>query len=170
MHTHTYTHSQSQSITWHWLGCMKCMVECTPINVLCSWPLFITSLLYDDPPLLVADKTAYRNLGCWATTNKHTHTHTPREREVTINWGTHIQAHAHVVTWYIIDFLVVDLHSSLAYFDDPSLPIASKFPIKTLVARQLPTNIHTKWHIHTHEQTTQNLIHNLHSQIPSHPL
>ena len=39
--------------------------------------------------------------------------------------------------------LVVDLCSSLAYFMMiQPLPIAGKFPIKTLVARQLPTNVH----------------------------
>ena len=37
--------------------------------------------------------------------------------------------------------LVVDLHLSLAYFMTTySLPVASKLPIKTLVARQLPTS------------------------------
>ena len=37
--------------------------------------------------------------------------------------------------------LVVDLYSSLAYFMmTHPLPIAGKLPIKTLVARQLPTN------------------------------
>ena len=48
--------------------------------------------------------------------------------------------------------LVVDLCSSLAYFMTTYLlSIAGKFPIKTLVARQLPTNtyIHSM-HIHTH--------------------
>ena len=39
--------------------------------------------------------------------------------------------------------LVVDLCSSLAYFMiTQSLPIAGKLPIKSLVARQLPTNYH----------------------------
>ena len=40
--------------------------------------------------------------------------------------------------------LVVDLCSSLAYFMmTQPLPIAGKLPIKTLVAKQLPTNVHT---------------------------
>ena len=40
--------------------------------------------------------------------------------------------------------LVVDLYSSLAYFVmTQPLPIAGKLPIKTLVAKQLPTNTHT---------------------------
>ena len=41
--------------------------------------------------------------------------------------------------------LVIDLCSSLAYFmmTRSPLPIASKLPIKTLVARQLPTYTHT---------------------------
>ena len=39
--------------------------------------------------------------------------------------------------------LVVDLCSSLAYFMmTQPLPIAGKLPIKTLVAKQLPTNTH----------------------------
>ena len=45
--------------------------------------------------------------------------------------------------WQITVLLVVDLFSSLAYFMmTQPLPIASKLPIKTLVAKQLPTNIH----------------------------
>ena len=43
--------------------------------------------------------------------------------------------------WQIIILLVVDLCSSLAYFlMTQPLPIAGKLPIKTLVAKQLPTN------------------------------
>ena len=39
--------------------------------------------------------------------------------------------------------LVVDLRSSLAYYMmTQPLPIAGKLPIKTLVARQLPTNVY----------------------------
>ena len=41
---------------------------------------------------------------------------------------------------HVTDLLVVDLCSSLAYFMmTHPLPIAGKLPIKTLVARQLPT-------------------------------
>ena len=48
--------------------------------------------------------------------------------------------------------LVVDLCSSLAYFVmTQSLPIVSKLPIKPLVARQLPTNIHVHTYIHTYK-------------------
>ena len=44
---------------------------------------------------------------------------------------------------YVTDLLVVDLRSSLAYFMmTHPLPVAGKLPIKTLVARQLPTNDH----------------------------
>ena len=43
---------------------------------------------------------------------------------------------------HVTDLLVVDLHSSLAYFTMiHRLLVASKLPIKTLVARQLPTNV-----------------------------
>ena len=43
--------------------------------------------------------------------------------------------------YQITMLLVVDLCSSLAYFMmTHPLPIAAKLPIKTLVARQLPTN------------------------------
>ena len=45
--------------------------------------------------------------------------------------------------WQITILLVVDLCSSLAYFMMiQPLPIAGKLPIKTLVAKQLPTNIY----------------------------
>ena len=44
--------------------------------------------------------------------------------------------------WQIIILLVVDLCSSLAYFMmTQALSIAGKLPIKTLVAKQLPTNV-----------------------------
>ena len=45
------------------------------------------------------------------------------------------------ITVRLTILLVVDRCSSLAYFMmTQPLPIAGKFPIKTLVARQLPTN------------------------------
>ena len=45
--------------------------------------------------------------------------------------------------WQITILLVVDLYSSLAYFMmTQPLPIAGKLPIKTLVAKQLPTNMY----------------------------
>ena len=45
--------------------------------------------------------------------------------------------------WQITILLVVDLCSSLGYFMmTQPLPIAGKLPIKTLVAKQLPTNVH----------------------------
>ena len=55
--------------------------------------------------------------------------------------------------WQITILLVVDLCSSLGYFMmTQPLPIAGKLPIKTLVARQLPTNTHTHTHTHTHRR------------------
>ena len=51
----------------------------------------------------------------------------------------------------VIDSLVVDLRSSLAYFM-MTHPPAINLPIKTLVARQLPTN-YTHTHTHTHTYT-----------------
>ena len=46
--------------------------------------------------------------------------------------------------------LVVDLCSSLAYsMMTQPLPIAGKLSIKTLVARQLPTNLNVHVHVHT---------------------
>ena len=43
------------------------------------------------------------------------------------------------------DLLVVDLHSSLAWFTMTyPLPVASKLPIKTVVTRQLPTNVYSR--------------------------
>ena len=45
--------------------------------------------------------------------------------------------------WQITILLVVDLCSSLAYFMmTQPIPIAGKLPIKTLVAKQLPTNMY----------------------------
>ena len=57
--------------------------------------------------------------------------------------GVHETMHLmHPNYWQITILLVVDLCSSLAYFMmTQPLPIASKLPIKTLVARQLPTTI-----------------------------
>ena len=50
--------------------------------------------------------------------------------------------------WQITILLVVDLCSSLAYFMmTQPLPIAGKFPINTLVAKQLPTNVHVRVHV-----------------------
>ena len=52
----------------------------------------------------------------------------------------HDQVHPNY--WQITILLVVDLRSSLAYFMmTQALPIAGKLPIKTLVAKQLPTNV-----------------------------
>ena len=63
--------------------------------------------------------------------------------------------------------LVIDLCLSLAYFMmTHPLPIASKLPIKTLVARQLPTNTHTHtaWvhaYTHTHMAWVHTYTHNI---------
>ena len=55
--------------------------------------------------------------------------------------GVHeMHGRMHPNYWKITILLVVDLCSSLAYFMTQPLPIASKLPIKTLVAKQLPTN------------------------------
>ena len=51
-----------------------------------------------------------------------------------------------VHVWQITILLVVDLCSLLAYFMmTHPLPIAGKMPIKTLVAKQLPTNMYTHY-------------------------
>ena len=57
--------------------------------------------------------------------------------------GVHeMHGRMHPYYWQITILLVVDLCSSLAYFMmTHPLPIAGKLPIKTLVAKQLPTNI-----------------------------
>ena len=57
--------------------------------------------------------------------------------------GVHASlSNMHPNYYQIIILLVVDLCSSLAYFMmTQSLPIAGKLPIKTLVARQLPTSM-----------------------------
>ena len=56
--------------------------------------------------------------------------------------GVHeMHGRMHPNYWQITILLVVDLCSSLAYFmTTQPLPIAGKLPIKTLVAKQLPTN------------------------------
>ena len=58
--------------------------------------------------------------------------------------GVHeMHGRMHPNHWQITILLVVDLCSSLAYFMmTQPLPIAGKFPIKTLVASPLPTNVH----------------------------
>ena len=57
--------------------------------------------------------------------------------------GVHeMHGQMHPNYWQITILLVVDLCSSLAYFMmTQPLPIAGKLPIKTLVAKQLPTMI-----------------------------
>ena len=66
---------------------------------------------------------------------------------VCYNYKTLIGVHEmhgrmHPNYWQITILLVVDLCLSLAYFMmTQRLPIASKLPIKTLVAKQLPTFI-----------------------------
>ena len=58
--------------------------------------------------------------------------------------GVHeMHGRMHPNYWQITILLAVDLCSSLAYFMmTHPLPIAGKLPIKTLVAKQLPTNVH----------------------------
>ena len=67
--------------------------------------------------------------------------------------GVHeMHGRMHPNYWQITILLVVDLCSSLAYFMmTQPLPIAGKLPIKTLVAKQLPTNII----IHVYVQLTE---------------
>ena len=58
--------------------------------------------------------------------------------------GVHeMHGRMHPNYYQITVLLVVDLCSSLAYLMmTQPIPIAGKLPIKTLVARQLPTNVH----------------------------
>ena len=68
----------------------------------------------------------------------------------------HTHMHTHVHTHIVVDLLVVDLRSSLAYFMmTHPLPIAGKSPIESLLARQLPTHTsaHTNTHARTHKRT-----------------
>ena len=79
-------------------------------------------------------------------THTHTHTRTHTYSHIVVSWGARDACH-------VTDLLVVDLRSSLAYsMMTHPLPIAGKLPIKTLVARQLPTNAHTCI-VHTHTHT-----------------
>ena len=60
---------------------------------------------------------------------------------LTVIWMHEMHGRMYPNYCQITIMLVVDLCSSLAYFMmTQSLPIAGKLPIKTLVARQLPTN------------------------------
>ena len=65
--------------------------------------------------------------------------------------GVHeMHGRMHPNYWQITILLVVNLCSSLAYFMmTQPLPIAGKFilPIKTLVAKQLPTNVYIIDHV-----------------------
>ena len=66
--------------------------------------------------------------------------------------GVHeMHGRMHPNYWQITILLVVDLCSPLAYFmmTQPP-PIVGKLPIKTLVAKQLPTNTQTHIHTYTH--------------------
>ena len=86
-------------------------------------------------------------------------------------------AHTHVcVCMHIVvttDLLVVDLRSSLAYFMmTHPLPVAGKLPIKTLVTRQLPTNVYVCVHVcvcvqeHMRRRSVQLLCHQNTNCIP----
>ena len=80
----------------------------------------------------------------------HTHTHT----NMTFIGVHEMHGRVHPNECHVTDLLVVDLHSSLAYFMMTyPLPIAGKLPIKTLVARQLPTHTHTHTHTLSHTNT-----------------
>ena len=73
----------------------------------------------------------------------------------------------HPYYWQITILLVVDLCSSLGYFMmTQPLPITGKLPIKTLVAKQLPTNsyVHVQYLLlEIHLQSGSNVYH-LHAQ------
>ena len=99
----------------------------------------------------------YTNTKCIAYTYIHIHWYTQMRSHMTLYILVHThnsylpvievhEMHCRMNPNYyqIIILFVVDLCSSLAYFTmTQPLPIASKLPIKTLVARQLPTNIIT---------------------------
>ena len=69
--------------------------------------------------------------------------------------GVHeMHGRMHSNYWQITILLVVDLCSSLAYFMMiQSFPIAGKLPIKTLVAKQPPTNFFNMHTIDTYSDT-----------------
>ena len=68
--------------------------------------------------------------------------------------------------WQITILLVVDLCSSLAYFMmTQPLPIACKLPIKTLVAKQLPTHTYIVY-THTYTHTYYDLVMSIFWLIP----
>ena len=74
---------------------------------------------------------------------------------LTVIWVHVMHGRMHPNYYQITILLVVDLCSSLAYFMmTQPLPIAGKLPIKTLFARQLPTNVYTlyatAYYTHSH--------------------
>ena len=91
--------------------------------------------------------------------------------------GVH-EMHGRVHPNYATDLLVVDLRSSLAYFmmTHPLLTV-NKLPTKTLVAKQLPTNIHTRMscfhkyatvHTRTHAVYMYMYVHIVHVHVHVH--
>ena len=70
------------------------------------------------------------------------HNNTTAHNSYLLGIGVHeMHGRMHPNYWQITILLVVDLCSSLAYFMmTQPLPITGKLPIKTLVAKQLPTN------------------------------
>ena len=117
--------------------------------------------------------TYFAFLLCSTHTHTHTLTHTHAHVHTTcihthvlthanVHTHKHTQAHRHKHT-----NTQVDLRSSLAYFMmTHPFPVAGYLPIKTFVARQLPTNVHTCTMSHMHIYTHASV--HTHRQIHSH--
>ena len=110
-HAHTHTHTPRTRIHMHThksdVIVIGVMVECIPITVrlhlmrpnYCQiltavCPLFIIGLLYDDLHPSHSRQTAYKNFGCWVTTNNiyyrnasanTTTTNTTTNRKITLD-------------------------------------------------------------------------------------
>ena len=89
------------------------------------------------------------------------HTHTHKQYSYMTLIGVHeMHGRVHPNECHVTDLLAVDLCSSLAYFmTTHPLLVASKLPIKALVAKQLQTHTHActhtraRAHTHTHIHT-----------------
>ena len=97
----------------------------------------------------------------------HTHTHTYTYQIHIQKCTKHVLRHVHMHAWIhtyiqniLPDLLVVDLLSYIMITHP--LPVAGKLPKKTLVARQLPTNMHMYTYTNTNMHTTLTGVHKMH--------
>ena len=117
-------------VTWHKLGCTRCIVQCTPIYVQCS-PQALSAQHSLPPMPSIALFLWYGNQNDWCDHKlRPNHAHP---------LGLHFILGRTLIScsWFVVSWSL--FITRLAYFIiTHTLPIADKLPIKTLVARQLP--------------------------------